>query len=407
MARHGLRNVLRLALCDYWHESLLSLCAIMGLAAVLAPLLLLFGVKHGIIESLTHRLLSDPRNLELVVMGSGRYDASWFATLGADPRVAFILPQTRSLAATMSLLTPGQTGGPAVTVDLIPTADGDPLLRRWGLPTPGQGQVVLSWSAARKLGLGPGQDLVGRVGRMVAGQRQEARLGLKLAGVLPLEAQAQETAYAPLDLLEATEDYRDGFAVPDLGWEGAPRPESPRVYPSFRLYAKGLDEVAALRDTLLSRKLEVHTRAEEIEAVQSLDRAFTIIFGLLASVAVLGYFAATAANSLANVRRKMRHLGVARLLGFATGDLVWFPMIQAGATSVLGVGVALVLYAVAALVINQHFGPRVCPGEAVCRLSLSHGLVVLVLTLLASVLGAASAAWRVAGIEPSEVLRDV
>lgn len=407
MARHGLSNVLRLALRDYWHERLLSLCAIMGLAAVLAPLLLLFGVKHGIIESLTHRLLSDPRNLELVVMGSGRYDADWFAELGADPRVAFLLPQTRALAATMSLLTPGQAGGPAVTVDLIPTAAGDPLLRRWDLPIPGPGQVVLSWSAARKLGLGPGQDLVGRVGRMVAGQRQEARLGLKLVGVLPLEAKAQETAYAPLDLLEATEDYRDGFAVPDLGWEGAPRPESPRIYPSFRLYAKGLDEVAALRDLLLSRKLEVHTRAEEIEAVHSLDRAFTIIFGLLASVAVLGYFAATAANSLANVRRKMRHLGVARLLGFATGDLVWFPMIQAGATSVLGVGVALVLYAVAALVINQHFGPRICPGEAVCRLSLGHGLVVLVLTLLASILGSASAAWRVAGIEPSEVLRDV
>lgn len=406
MARHGLRNVLRLGLRDYWHERLLSLCAVMGLAAVLAPLLLLFGVKYGIIEALTQRLLADPRNLELVVMGSGRYEPAWFRDMAADPRVAFILPQTRSLAATLTLLPPPGSGSP-VTVDLAPTAPGDPLLRRWNLPIPGPGQVVLSWSAARKLGLAPGQDLIGRVGRVVEGQRQEARLGLRLVGVLPLEAQAHEAAYVPLGLLEATEDYRDGFGVPGLGWAGQLRPAGPRVYPSFRLYAKALDDVAALRDLLLSRKLEVHTRAEEIEAVQSLDQAFSVIFGLLASVAVLGYFAATVASSLANVRRKVRHLGVARLLGFTTGDLVWFPVTQAAATSVLGVGVALALYALAALVINQHFGPRVCPGESVCRLLPSHALVVLGLTLLASVLGAASAAWRVAGIEPSEVLRDV
>ncbi|MFH1058855.1 MAG: ABC transporter permease [Pseudomonadota bacterium] len=398
-------SILSLGLRDYWHERLLSLCAVMGLAAVMAPLLLLLGIKYGVIAALTQRLLADPRNLEVVAVGSGRYDADWFAKLAANPLTAFLLPQTRSIAATMNLL--GPQGGLPTTVDLIASAAGDPLLARWGIAPPGAGQVVLSWEAARKLGVQAGGEITGKVGRVVAGQRQEGRLGLKVTAVLPLEAQAREAAYVTLALLEATEDYRDGFSAPVLGWEGAARPAGPRLYPSFRLYARDLDAVAGLRDLLLAQPMEVHTRAEEIEAVQGLDQAFTIIFGLLGAVAVLGYFAATMASSLANVRRKMRHLGVARLLGFTTSQLIWFPVIQSAATSLIGAAVAFSLYGLGALIINQLFGPRICPGESVCRLLPSHAGAVLGLTVVVSSLAAAAAAWRVARIEPSEVLRDV
>ena len=38
-----------MALRDYWHERALSLCAVLALATVLAPLLILFGVRNGVI----------------------------------------------------------------------------------------------------------------------------------------------------------------------------------------------------------------------------------------------------------------------------------------------------------------------------------------------------------------------
>ena len=52
-----------MALRDYWHERALSLCAVLALATVLAPLLILFGVRNGVISNLQERLLHDPRNL--------------------------------------------------------------------------------------------------------------------------------------------------------------------------------------------------------------------------------------------------------------------------------------------------------------------------------------------------------
>ncbi|MCK5203198.1 MAG: hypothetical protein KAR15_04980, partial [Desulfobacterales bacterium] len=64
------KTVIHLALRDYLHERLLSACAVMGLAAVLAPLLVLFGVKSGIINTMSDRLIQDPRNREISPVGS-------------------------------------------------------------------------------------------------------------------------------------------------------------------------------------------------------------------------------------------------------------------------------------------------------------------------------------------------
>jgi putative ABC transport system permease protein len=57
---HRLKTIIRLSLYDYVHERLLTICAVMGLAAILAPLLVLFGVKSGIINTMVDRLVKDP-----------------------------------------------------------------------------------------------------------------------------------------------------------------------------------------------------------------------------------------------------------------------------------------------------------------------------------------------------------
>ena len=53
--------VLRLALRDYWHDWVLSLCFVLAIAAMLMPLLVLFGLKFGIITNLLAPLKEDPR----------------------------------------------------------------------------------------------------------------------------------------------------------------------------------------------------------------------------------------------------------------------------------------------------------------------------------------------------------
>jgi len=405
--KHGLETVIRLSLKDYFHERLLSACAVLGLAAVLAPLLLLFGVKSGIINTMADRLIEDPRNREITPVGSGRYGEDWFSVTAKRKDVAFVIPQTRSIAANMVLYNGEGERPHSVVVDLIPTGENDPLLEKWGHIPKNETSVALSNTAARKLNVTIGQEVIGRVGRSVAGIKEQVAIKLKVVAVLPIEAYPREAAFVRLRLLEATEDYRDGRGSEAFGWPGQARPTGPREYPSFRLYARSIYDVTELRDTFFEQGLEVYAKVEEIEVVQSLDRSFTLIFQLIAIVAVFGYFASMASNVLASVNRKSRHLGVTRLIGFSTGNIVWFPIVQALATSILGTVTAICFYLIVEVLINHLFSQYLSAGEYVCRLSLGHLTVALGFTVAMSMMASAYAAFRVAKIEPSEVIRDV
>lgn len=404
---HGLKTIVRLALRDYSYERLLSTCTILGLAAVLAPLLVLFGVKSGIINTMVDRLVQDPRNLEISPVGSGRYTQGWFAEAAKRPGVAFIIPQTRSIAANMILYYKSDDQPRTLAVDLIPTGSGDPLLEKWGKVPVDNNAVVLSASAARKLNVSAGGEIIGRVGRSIQGRKEQVAVSLKVIAVLPLEAFPRDAAFVRLALLEATEDYRDGFSSKIFDWPGKTRPDRPKEYPSFRLYARTIYDVAALRDWLTGQGLEIYTRVEEIEVIQSMDRSFSLIFRLIAVVAICGYFASMASNILANVNRKSRHLGIIRLIGFSTRSIMWYPVVQSVATGLLGTGLAGCLYFISQVTINSLFAKYLAQGEYVCKLSLVHLMIAFILTISLSILAAGYAALRVAKIEPSKVIRDV
>ena len=141
--------------------------------------------------------------------------------------------------------------------------------------------VVLSEQAARKLGVFVGQDIVGSVGRSRGSIKEQAKVNLKVVAILPMGAYQRDAAFVRLTLLEATEDYRDGLESETLGWSGQTRPAGTREYPSFRLYARSIYDVATLQDILYDQGVEVYTRVEEIELVQRLDWSFTLIFRLI------------------------------------------------------------------------------------------------------------------------------
>ena len=415
-------TILRLACKDYWHEFLLSACAVLGLAAVLTPLMVLYGVKFGVVQTLTERLRNDPRNLEISPVVSGRYTPEYLAQLAAHPDVAFVLPRTRSIAATMDLsgnAANGETSRLQLVASLEPTAAGDPLLLRFGAAAPLMPQnpaaeaigVTLSASAAEKLRVKQGDTLNGKVERRFQGKVQTARVALRVAAVLPLAAQQKDVAYVPLPLMEATEDYRDGRAVPELGtqngWTGEPRPQEARIYPGFRLYARNLEDVMPLRHAFAAQKLDVYTHAEEIEQVTALARALNMIFALICGATAIGFLASTASSVLASIKRKQRILGLLRLNGFTTGRLVLFPLVQSLLTALFGTALAAGVYGVAAFVINSLFSASVSGLEQVCLLLPQHFLITFAAVAGLALLAALGPALRAARIEPSEVIREI
>ena len=96
-------NIVRLSFRDYTHEWRMSGCFVLALASVLAPLMILFGLKFGIVSSMVNQLVENPINREIRSIGSGHYDQQWFDRFRDLDEVEFVIPKTRALAATMQL----------------------------------------------------------------------------------------------------------------------------------------------------------------------------------------------------------------------------------------------------------------------------------------------------------------
>jgi len=436
-----LGRIVALALADARHEWRATLCLVLALAAVLAPLLVLFGLRFGVVQTLTERLAGDPRNLEIVPIGAGRFDKAWFDAVKQWPEVAFVIPRTRAIAASMDLLKPG---GPIVNVEMIPTAPGDPVLKDH-LPYPSctagpdedprivcAGEVhprmqagrsdptdlaparardisvVLSASAARKAGGVAARDVIaGVVGRSVDGRQDNVRITVRVIAVLPEAAYIRDAVFVPLELLDATESFRDGFAEPALGAEGNTRPEGERLYAGFRLYGRTIYDIPRLRDRLLAEKTEVSTRAAEVEQLMSLDRNLGLLFWLIAGIGTAGFLLSLGVSLWGAVERKRRDLAILRLLGFRSRATVAFPVVQAAAVAVLGAALAMGVFAIVAGVINSHFAGSLGVGETACRLLPVHVAIAIGTTLICALAASALAGGRVARIDPSEGLREV
>jgi putative ABC transport system permease protein len=398
--RRRLELCARLAFDDYRHEWVISGCAVLALSAVLIPLLVLFGLKYGIITNLLDPLIENPRYREIAPIGSGSYEPQWFDEMRAREDIAFVVPRTRSLAASIRVRALASDVGRIIDVELIPSADGDPLLDdSTGAPA-GFAEVVLSSTAAEKLSVGVGDRLEGIVARTRNDRQETERLPLTIAGVTPVTAFPRDALFVSTSLIAAVEDFLDGRAVPQLAWEGAQPRADDRSFASFRLYARTIDDVAALRRELNERAIEVRTSVADIELVNRLDRNLSVVYWIIALIAITGYCVSFATSVWANVDRKRREFSVLRLTGFRTREIVWFPLLQAEFTALFGWIVAVVVFAAVQGTLNGLFEATIGGGQPVCRLEVSHLLAAL--AMIAAVIGGR----RVANLEPSIGLRE-
>lgn len=394
-----------LAVADYRHESRLSLCLIAALAAVLAPLLVLFGLRYGIVSTLREELRRNPTTLELRPLTQGRYDQAFFSRLRNRPETDFLIPNTRFLAATVALQNTAHPTAPVVDAEMIPTAAGDPLLKGAVIAIPRVGEAVLSQTAAEKLKASPGDSLSGRLGRVMEDRHETVRFPLRVRAVIPVALYARDAVFVAPEFLLMAEDYREGFTVPVWEASGRVRAQGERLFASFRLYAHSIDEVGPLRDWLAAGGVDTDTRLAEIRLVQRLDRALTILFLVLAGLGGSGFGLSLTISLWGNVERKRYELSVLRLLGLPSTALAAFPVVQASLTGLFGALLAGVFYAAASPVINGLFAEGLTTTQVVCRLPIASFLSALALTLGLAIAAALAAGWRATRFSPAEGLR--
>lgn len=251
--------IVSLAVSDLFHEWILSLCLAVALAAVIAPLLLLFGLKFGTIDTLRQRLIQDPSNREIRPMSTIERDPAWFQTMAQRPEVAFVVPTTRQIAASVQVQ-PVQ-GSARVDVDLVPSAEGDPLLLQNATPVPKAGEVVLTALAAQTVGVRAGDRVIVTATRSHGATSERASVELKVVGTLSMRASGLKAVYAPLPFLEAVEAYKDGLAVPAFGWTGS----QPVAAPEYDGAIVAIDETLSEERQL---QLVVHTGFSKIQLMK-------------------------------------------------------------------------------------------------------------------------------------------
>jgi putative ABC transport system permease protein len=248
---------------DLLHEWKLSSCLVLAIAAVIAPLLLLFGLKYGTIATLRSRLVEDPKNREIIPVATTNYHKEWFEGLMDRPDVAFLIPATRQIAASMdvSLISEGE-GKRQARLDIVPTGPGDVLLLENGSSIPDEGECVLTRLAAEEISAKAGDVLRCVIGRSRQGKSESVSFSLKVKAVLPDRAGIRKAVFVPLHLVEAVEAYRDGRSVPRYEWPG----DAPKGYPKFDGFLL-LFPAPPPEDELLS--LPMGTGLSQVRAISS------------------------------------------------------------------------------------------------------------------------------------------
>ncbi|MCP4702523.1 MAG: FtsX-like permease family protein [Gammaproteobacteria bacterium] len=215
--------IARLSLLDLRHEWVLTLCMILAMAAVLAPLLILLGLKHGTIETMRDRLIEDPVNREIRPSRTLQLSPQWFAEMRKRPETGFIIPTILRGSSIVRISSPDT--GKRLTIDLVPTDAGDPLILENGGAIPGEGECVLTYPAAEQLGIKQGAVLKAKVTRTRGGKRQFEEVELRVTAVLGARADALARMYTRSRFVSDVEAYREGLAVPERKWPGGtPRP---------------------------------------------------------------------------------------------------------------------------------------------------------------------------------------
>ncbi len=397
-------NAFFLAWRDWTHEGLLSFCAVLALASMLAPILILQGLKNGVTEGMRERLLKDPTALVITPKSdAGKFSPSFIEELARLPGASYAIGRTRETATDITLRHAGKQAG----ISLEPSSPGEPVLKRCNIEAPKDGktpELVLSASAAKSLGATTGSKISASLARKTPeGKLESLPMTFVVSAILPVQAADRKLAFAPLSLLVDMENYRDNIAVPSRNFAGG-QPKTETRFASFRLYAENLADVENLAAALEKQNIEVITHAREIAAIRSLEDAVNQVILIISLAVGTGFAAFMLSSSESSVRRKKRMLGMLHLFGFRKMPLMFFPLAQSLFTSVCGFMLSLCIYACVALAIADAFASR---GGLACSLAPANALSAFIATVLLAALAALRAARQTASLEPSTVIREI
>lgn len=394
----------RLAIADLRFERIAALCQVLGLAALLVPLLILLGIKNGVLAERTAALLANPESLRLSIARTADYPRALVDRLRADPDVRFVGPHPAQLAVIADFTGLANGASVAQRVALLATGTNDPYLPP-GAPPPAPGQVYLSAALAGAIGLGAGDQAVALLPPR-PGAPDGATMGFEVAGVLPAGIWGRSGALLDETDLFLIHDWTEGKLSGDdldpLRGEVPPRDS----YPSIRLYARDVQAAFRLADRLADEGVPIGASLDQARDLARLEQALGAGFRVVAGVGLVGYAAAFAATLWNSVDRKRRAISLLRLGGLGRAPAAVLPVVQALVIALLGWGGALAVFAAGARLLDATLGPALGFEGPIARLGwgdvAASGAAAFAVALTASAWAAAA----ITRITPQEGIDD-
>ena len=376
--------ILKLALCSLRFDKIISICIVASLCAVIAPLLLLFSLRFGIISNLEHKLSSNPSNLEIRMMSGYRLDQQFFDALKNNPHIGFVIPLTRSLSVTANISFNGRI---VQNLETLPTAAGDPIVREMGFDGElSLTEAYLSETTAQDLGLKTGDTFKFVISRITDNKTVNAVVPFTLKGIVKKEFLPHKTIMVNFNTLVYMEDFRDGFEPPVFSDGSNPNSER-QNFAKARIYVKSLNDLEPV-SRMLRQNYSITDKLASVENLKAISKVLSFIFTTIALTSIAGGVMATIGLIFTYLSRLEKTFALLFLSGLSKGGVFFIVVIQNFILSVCAYLCSLGLFYAGMFTFNLYFKDLLGPETLVSILTVSHvvtgGLMTVFICVLVS-----------------------
>lgn len=369
--------IFKLSLSSLKFEYLVNICLIASMVSVIAPLMLLFSLRFGIVSNLEEKLVTDPRNLEIRMMSGYQLDKSFFEELKNDPHIDFYIPLTRSLSVTANVNFKGKM---ITNLEAIPTKAGDPLVIKSGIKGELQDdEAYLSEQIAQDLNIKVGDKFKFVISRIKEGRTQNAIVQLTLKGIIKKEYLKYKSILIPLTPLIYMEDFRDGYEPPIFS-DGSALNEQRKYFAKARIYVKTLDDVEIV-DKKLRAHYQITSALESINNLKAICNVLDFILTVISLVSIFGGVIAICGLIWTNLSRLEKTFALLKLTGLNKRQIMLMVIFENLILSTTAYAIALGLFATAKALFNHYFSNILGQNTLVSLLTINHMLIGFALSI--------------------------
>lgn len=336
--------MLRVSFADLWMARAGSFFEVLGIGVTLGMLMVLWGLKVGIVAGFASEQLDSPEATRVFVSNFAAISLTDLQWLRAQPETGFVQPDSSFINSRVDITSPA---GEVAAALMMPTGAGDPQLPA-GVKVPEQGEAVVGDDVAIALNIHAGDRV--RLALPAVGEADSTTVELTVVGITPT-AQWYDRAIlldpqliAAIDMRGSVDGIRFDGSLENFGLPPA------SAYTTIRLYARSLDAVAPLVRKLSANGWNARSRERLITERNALDKGTSIIFWLLFLIAAV---ALSVGNIIGLINRSLRlriPLSGLRVWGVSRLVISSVPLLQAlmlsvcawlvaGLTAYLGAGI--------------------------------------------------------------------